>query len=126
MENLTRSVPDAFKLCNRGPVPVAQENVLSAMAADPKSFLVHKDIGKHMQNQKKKDLGRVRSRVFCASPDMIGDLKRICIGDGPFKRPINIDTTFKMGTFFLTMAVTRDPIFVDPMTKIERPVVVAL
>ncbi len=119
---LTCRIPEPFKSTNRGPPPVDQETAIAALVTDPNSMAVARA---HSQNPDQGKKGRTRMRVFCMSEDMKADFQRICVGRGNTKRHVSVDTTFNMGTFFLTLLSSRDPMFVIPKYNTERIVVVA-
>ncbi len=114
------------KTSNRGrrPRPVDEETAISALITDPQSIesiAVARDHSKNPNSMKK---GRAM-RVFCMSEDMTADFQRICVGKGDTKRPISVDSSFDMGTFFLTLLSTRDPVFLIPKYNTERVVIIA-
>ncbi|MCP3663211.1 MAG: hypothetical protein GY696_12070 [Gammaproteobacteria bacterium] len=80
----------------------------------------------HSQNPNPTKTGRTRMRVFCMTDNMKADFQRICVGGGDTKRPISVDTTFNMGTFFVTFMSSRDPMFIIPKYGTERLVVLAV
>ncbi len=61
---------------------------------------------------------------------MLDDLRRICLVTGGSnkedKRPVDIDTTFKMGNYYVTFAVARDPMFIHSRYGKEILTVVAV
>ncbi len=60
---------------------------------------------------------------------MVDDFRRICLqfgGNTKDKRPLNIDTTFQMGNYYVTFAVARDPMFIHSKYRNEILAVVGV